>query len=69
MTKCSKYTKTEHDLAREMFEEDQRKGTLKAPPGIISGFANGMSFGLSERETRYEHYLPDARRRLRRSKR
>lgn len=66
ISKKSSYTRAEHVRAREMFSHHERAGTLKAPPGIFSGFVNGRSFGLSESVTRYEHYLPDARRALRR---
>lgn len=65
--KKSTYTSVEHARARAMFQRHQRTGTLKSPPGIMSGYANGRLFSVSESVTRYEHYLPDARRALRRS--
>lgn len=64
--KNSAYTREEHIRARQMFSIDERAATLKRPPGIMAGYANGRVFGLSETATRYEHYLPDARRALRR---
>lgn len=60
------YTRAEHVRARQMFLEDERAGTLNKPPGIMAGYANGRMFAVSETATRYEHYLPDARRALRR---
>ena len=66
ISRKTKYTRAEHIRARALFMHHQRAGALRSPPGIIAASINGIRSGLSEPVTRYEHYLPDARRELRR---
>ena len=49
------------ELAKRLFAQAERGGTLKPPPAGVVGFSDGSRFAPTPRQTMWQDYRPEAR--------